>query len=64
MSRFRLLFLLVALVFSVAQTRPVRAIPSTPPQSCFYDDQCPRGFHCCSCQCIIGFCDPAEACPQ
>lgn len=62
MPRLRLLFLLVALALTVAQARPARAGLGNG-EGCFVDDQCPRNFHCCSCQCIIGFCDPADACP-
>jgi hypothetical protein len=61
MSRFRLLFLLVALVVTVTQASPARA-GFVNGQSCMYDDQCPRNFHCCSCQCVIGICDPFDVC--
>jgi hypothetical protein len=64
MSRVRLLLLLAVAVVAATQTsRPANAGFSNG-QGCIYDDQCPRGFHCCSCQCIIGICDPVEACPQ
>jgi hypothetical protein len=61
MSRFRLLFLLTAVVIAAVQARPAHAgFPNG--QSCSYDDQCPQHYHCCSCQCVIGFCDPWDVC--
>jgi hypothetical protein len=62
MSRFRLLFLLAAVVVSmIPAARPAHAGFGNG-QSCSYDDQCPRNFHCCSCQCVIGICDPFDVC--
>ena len=64
MSRFRLLLLLVAAVLAAVQTaRPARA-EFTAEVSCVNDGQCTGGRHCCGCKCIIGLCDPADACPQ
>ena len=62
MSRLRLLLLLVVAVLAATSARPANAGFGNG-QSCVYDDQCPRNFKCCFCQCVIGICDPAEACP-
>lgn len=63
MSRVRLLLLLVAGVLAAIQTaRPAHAGLSAE-ASCVNDGQCIVGRHCCGCQCIIGRCDPADACP-